>query len=55
MIPNDGKLDCNFIGWDYAHLGDRYGNRDVYHFIRYDHTYKTKELIIKAIKWLKSS
>ena len=49
-ISIDNKNNKWIIGWDYAHLGDRYGNKDVYHFICYDHTYKTKELIRDCIK-----
>lgn len=49
MIPNEGKLDGNFIGWDYAHLNDRWGDE----FGGYEYT--TGEMVVECrevIDWL---
>ena len=37
------------IGWDYAHYGDRFGLR-CYNFTKFDHTWKTTELIRECVK-----
>lgn len=42
MIPNEGKLDGNFIGWDYAHLNDRWGDE----FCGYEYT--TGEMVVEC-------
>ena len=38
-----------WIGWDYAHFGDRFGNRDITDRYYKDHTWKTRELIKECI------
>lgn len=43
LIDNKGKW---IIGWDYAHYGDKFGNRT---WSCGDHTWKTKELIKECI------
>lgn len=46
-----GNSDRWYIGWDYAHYGDRFGNRYSSSIMNYsyDHTWKTKELIKECI------
>ena len=45
----DIDRDKWYIGWDYAHMGDRFGNRDITDRFYKDHTWKTKELIKECI------
>jgi hypothetical protein len=42
MLSNDEKLIGNFIGWDYAHLNDRWGDT----FCGYEYT--TGEMVIEC-------
>lgn len=49
MIPNEEKLNGKFIGWDYAHLNDRWGDE----FSGYEYT--TGEMVAdcrEVIDWL---
>lgn len=53
-IPNKTLIhNSNVIGWDYAHLGDQYGEDD-----RYDEAHSTFEIlqdVMNAIEFLKNN
>lgn len=46
MIPNEGKLDGKFIGWDYAHYGDYIGYDEPYTGM----TYTTEEIVYECMR-----